>query len=76
MSLLPLERLLHIRKEINYLVQCRAKHSLREIIHDEDLSRAVVRSLEIVGEATRNAPITQRLNAPGDAMQRMSRVLG
>ena len=72
----PLERLMHIRDEVLFLQKCRDTHAFGIIIHDEVLSRAVVRSLEIVGEATRNAPITQRLNALGDAMQRMSRVLG
>lgn len=49
MSLPPLERLLHIQKEATYLQRCKASHPLSEIIHDEDLSRAVVRSLEIIG---------------------------
>lgn len=53
MSLPPLERLMHIRDEAAYLQRCRAKYSLAEIIHDETLSRAVVRSLEIIGEATK-----------------------
>lgn len=64
MSLPPLERLLHIRKETSYLMQCCAKHSLREIIHNEDLSRAVARSLEIIGEATKSIPAEWREQYP------------
>ena len=30
---------------------------LSTVIHDEDLSRAVVRSLEIIGEATKSIPV-------------------
>lgn len=56
MSLLPLERLLHIQQEASYLQRCQVKHSLGEIIRDETLSRAVVRSLEIIGEAVKSLP--------------------
>ena len=60
MSLPPRERLLHIRDEAAYLQRFRAKHTLAEVIHDEDLSRAVVRSLEIIGEATKSIPAEWR----------------
>ena len=63
-SPLPLERLLHIRDEVQFLQKCRATHSLRAIIHDEILSRAVVRSLEIIGEATKNLPSEWRAAYP------------
>ncbi len=60
MSLPPRERLLHIRDEAAYLQRLRAKHTLSDVIHDEDLSRAVVRSLEIIGEATKSIPVEWR----------------
>jgi len=74
MSLPPLERLLHIRKETSYLLQCRAKHSLREIVHDEDLSRAVVRSLEIIGEATKSIPVEWREQYPAVPWKQIARM--
>lgn len=40
--------------------RCRATHKFGTIIHDETLSRAVVRSLEIIGEATKNIPMAWR----------------
>ncbi len=74
MSLPPLERLLHIRKETTYLLQCRAKHSLRDIIHDEDLSRAVARSLEIIGEATKSIPLEWRERYPAVPWKQIARM--
>ena len=59
-SPLPLERLMHIRDEVRFLQKCRDTHELQFIIHDEVLSRAVVRSLEIIGEATKNVPMAWR----------------
>ena len=56
----PLERLMHIRDEVLFLQKCRDNHALGVIIHDEVLSRAVVRSLEIIGEATKNVPMAWR----------------
>ena len=47
---------MHIRDEVHYLQRCRAKYELGVIIQDEPLSRAVVRSLEIIGEATKYCP--------------------
>ena len=51
---------MHIRDEVLFLQRCRSKHELGVIIHDEMLSRAVVRSLEIIGEATKNVPSAWR----------------
>ena len=59
-SPLPLERLLHIRDEVFFLQKCRDTHELEHIMRDDVLSRAVVRSLEIIGEATKNLPLAWR----------------
>jgi uncharacterized protein with HEPN domain len=56
----PLERLMHIRDEVLFLQRCCSTYELGTIIHDETLSRAVVRSLEIIGEATKNVPLAWR----------------
>ncbi len=74
MSLLPRERLLHIQKETAYLQRCRAGHALGEIIHDEDLSRAVVRSLEIIGEAVKSIPMEWREQYPAVPWQQIARM--
>lgn len=50
--------LLHIMDEINYLLQHSKRLSYNKFIHDETLKRSFVRSLEIIGEATKNLPKT------------------
>ncbi|HEX8426491.1 DUF86 domain-containing protein [Hymenobacter sp.] len=60
-SLLPLERLLHIRDEIKFLQSCRGKlPDMTALATDEVMSRAVVKSIEIIGEATKNLPVAWR----------------
>ena len=56
MSFPPLERLLHIRDEVLFLQDCRTKYTTEHLIHDPVVSRAVVRSLEIIGEASKHLP--------------------
>ena len=54
MSLSSLEYLQHILDEMGYLID-RAKYLNKdEFMQDETLKRAFVRSLEIIGEATKN----------------------
>ena len=56
MSFPPLERLLHIRDEVAFLQHCRGTYPPEKIISDAVVSRAVVRSLEIIGEASKHLP--------------------
>jgi len=51
-----LDRLRHIRDECLYLESRTARHSKEQFLSDEDLKRAFVRSLEIIGEATKQIP--------------------
>ena len=61
MFLPPLERLLHIRDEILFLQRCRQKlPDLSALVADEIMCRAVVKSIEIIGEATKNLPVEWR----------------
>ncbi len=54
MSKLPLEYLRHIHDECEYLMAAiTADMSMDDLMKDETLKRAVVRSLEIIGEATK-----------------------
>ena len=56
-SPLPLERLMHIRDEVQFLQRCRSKlPDLVTLVADEVMSRAIVKSIEIIGEATKNLP--------------------
>jgi len=57
MSEEPVEYLKHIRDECNYLLSVTSISITKEdFLKDETLKRAVVRSLEIIGEATKKIP--------------------
>jgi uncharacterized protein with HEPN domain len=53
MSLSQIEYLKHILDEIEYLLKHSKRLSLETFVKDETLQRAFVRSLEIIGEATK-----------------------
>jgi uncharacterized protein with HEPN domain len=50
------EYLLHIRDEAEFLQRASAGLDRESLLRDEILKRAVVRSLEIIGEAVKNVP--------------------
>ena len=56
MSKEPIEFLKHIFDECNYLLLISKDLSKDTFLDDETLKRAVVRSLEIIGEATKKIP--------------------
>ena len=74
-SPLPLERLMHIRDEVLFLQRCRAKlPDLMALVADEVMSRAVVKSIEIIGEATKNLPAEWREVYPGIQWRNIARM--
>ena len=64
MSFEPRDYLRHIRVEVEYLQSSCAGLNLEEFLADETLRRAVVRSLEIIGEAAKKVPEEFRTNYP------------
>ena len=56
MSKEPIEYLKHIDDECLYLMSVSKELSKDEFLDNETLKRAVVRSLEIIGEATKKVP--------------------
>ena len=56
MSKEPIEFLKHIADECTYLLSISQKLTKGDFLDDETLKRAVVRSLEIIGEATKKIP--------------------
>jgi uncharacterized protein with HEPN domain len=52
----PKEYLRHILDECSYIVSVSENLLLQDFLEDETLKRAVVRSLEIIGEATKKIP--------------------
>ena len=62
MSRLPIEYLRHVLDEADYLIEVTKKVDKEEFFQDETLKRAFVRSIEIIGEASKNIPsdLTER----------------
>ena len=58
------EYLKHIRDECRYLVELSGRVDADRFLADEDLKRASVRSLEIIGEATKKLPEDFRRKHP------------
>ena len=56
MSKEPSQYLKHIADECSFLISVSKDLSKDEFVEDETIKRAVVRSLEIIGEATRKVP--------------------
>jgi uncharacterized protein with HEPN domain len=57
MSKEPIEYLKHIRDECSFILSVISEDfSKDEFLYDETLKRAIVRSLEIIGEATKKIP--------------------
>ncbi|MEO6720206.1 MAG: DUF86 domain-containing protein [Ferruginibacter sp.] len=56
MSKDPIEYIKHIVDECSYIISVSNNLSKEEFLEDETLKRAIVRSLEIIGEATKKIP--------------------
>jgi uncharacterized protein with HEPN domain len=56
MSKEPLEYIKHITDECAYILSVTSELSIKAFLRDETLKRAVVRSLEIIGEAAKKLP--------------------
>lgn len=64
MSSPPIEYLQHILAETDYLAKQAAHLERGEFLADETFKRAFVRSIEIIGEATKHIPDNFRLQYP------------
>jgi uncharacterized protein with HEPN domain len=72
MSFEPREYLRHIQVEAEYLLKSCAGLKLEDFLADETLRRAAVRSLEIIGEASKKVPEEFRKDYPDIAWRAMS----
>ena len=61
MSTLAVEFLKHIRDEAQFLQTTTAEMSMEQFVKDPVVTRACVRAIEIIGEATRKVPEDFRL---------------
>jgi uncharacterized protein with HEPN domain len=64
MSFEPLDFLRHILVEADYLLEASSGLTFEAFSSDETLQRAFVRSLEIIGEATKKVPVDFRAEYP------------
>jgi uncharacterized protein with HEPN domain len=72
MSRSILEYLEHIEKEASYLCEETKSLSYDDYINDPTLTRAFLRSLEIIGEASKNVPERFRTKYPEIEWKRMA----
>lgn len=64
MSFEPRDYLRHILAEVSYLLDASRGLGQEDFLRDPSLRRAFVRSLEVIGEATKNIPLELRENHP------------
>ncbi len=64
MSLSPLDFLRHILDEAKFLSDLASRVTKDELVRDETMKRAVIRSLEVIGEATKRLPEDLRAKHP------------
>jgi uncharacterized protein with HEPN domain len=70
MSRSPLDYLKHILDECRFIILAvPVTISFEDFCSDEEKKRAIVRSLEIIGEATKNIPIDFKLKCAGVEME-------
>ena len=74
MSYEPLEVLRHILAEVDFLVGVRETLTRQTLEEDGVMQRAVVRSLEIIGEASKRVPPEMRDANPAVEWRAMARM--
>ena len=74
MSFEPRDYVRHILTETDYLLHASEGLSAEAFLADETLRRAFVRSLEIIGEATKNLPESFRAAHPQVEWRSMARM--
>jgi uncharacterized protein with HEPN domain len=61
MSKQPIEYLRHILDECRFIISATSGMTKEQLLEDEVMKRAIVRSLEIIGEATKKIPVDVKL---------------
>ena len=61
MSKQPIEYLRHILDECRFIISATSGITKEQLLEDEVMKRAIVRSLEIIGEATKKIPVDIKL---------------
>ena len=74
MSKEPKEFLKHIQDECLYIISVSENLTFNDLMQNETLKRAVVRSLEIIGEATKKIPADFKVKWNTIAWKNMARM--
>ena len=72
MSKLPLEYLCHILDECRFILTATSGMTKDQLMENEVMKRAVVRSLEIIGEAGKKIPADFKLKLPTISWKNMA----
>jgi len=72
MSTLAVEFLKHIRDEAQFLQATTAEMSIDQFVTDPVVTRACIRAIEIIGEATKKVPEDFRLRYPEAEWRKMA----
>ncbi|MEI7500421.1 MAG: DUF86 domain-containing protein [Bacteroidota bacterium] len=69
----PVEYLKHILDECNFILHSTPSElSFEQFYSDEEKKRAIIRSLEIIGEASKNIPVDFKIKWKGIEWKQMS----
>jgi uncharacterized protein with HEPN domain len=67
-----LELLRHIKEEVDFILKHTAKKSLEDVSSDAVLCRAIIRSLEIIGEASKKIDLEFKSDHPQIEWKKMA----
>lgn len=73
MSKEPIEFLKHIADECSFLLSINPELTKDDFLDDEILKRAIIRSLEIIGEATKKIPADFKVKVEFNPMEKYGR---
>ncbi len=59
-----LDFLKHILNECDYILRSKEGKTREELLNNETMNRALVRSLEVIGEATKKLPVELKSKYP------------
>ena len=68
--------LIHIHREIRFLDRMSADRSYEDLLSDEYFAHAVIRAVEVIGEATKNLSVSLKERHPDIAWREIAGMQG